>query len=257
MIDMTSSASLDRILVIIPTFNEIDNIEPITARLRTAVPQADILIVDDNSPDGTGELADQLADRDSHIHAMHRHSKGGLGGAYMAGFDWGLKRGFDVLVEHDADGSHQPEQLPRLLDALKDADMVKGSRYVPGGSVVNWPKSRELLSRGGSWWTRLMIGLPFRDITGGFNAFRAPTLRAIMPRLTSSGYNFQVDLTWQAVQQGFRVVEVPIDFIERERGESKMSGLIVVEALIRTTLWGLRYRASQVGQLVTRHRSQD
>ena len=236
----------DRVVVIIPTYNEADNVGPITARLRAAVPDAHILIADDNSPDGTGTLADRLADADRHIHVMHRQGKEGLGAAYLAGFAWGLKQGFDVLVEHDADGSHQPEQLPRLLEALRTADMVKGSRYVPGGSVVNWPKSRELLSRGGSLWTRLMLGIPLRDITGGFNAFRAATLRAIMPRVSSTGYNFQVDLTWQAIQQGFSVVEVPIDFIERTAGVSKMSGRIVLEAMARTTLWGLRHRLRQL-----------
>jgi len=183
---------------------------------------------------------------------MHRRGKEGLGAAYLAGFAWGLEQGFDVLVEHDADGSHQPEQLPRLLEALETADMVKGSRYVEGGSVVNWPKSRELLSRGGSLWTRLMLGIPLRDITGGFNAFRAATLRAIMPDISSSGYNFQVDLTWQAIQRGFTVVEVPIDFIERTAGVSKMSGKIVVEAMARTTLWGLRHRLASLARLLRR-----
>jgi dolichol-phosphate mannosyltransferase len=249
---MSESAALDRVLVIIPTYNESDNIESITARLRAAVPAADVLIADDNSPDGTGALADRLADVDGHVHVMHREGKAGLGAAYVAGFGWGLGHGYDVLVEMDADGSHQPEQLPRLLTALREADMVKGSRYVPGGSVVNWPKSRELLSRGGSLWTRLMLGLPFRDITGGFNAFRASTLRTILPRITSVGYNFQVDLTWQTVQAGLTVAEVPIDFIERQLGTSKMSGRIVVEALIRTTLWGLSYRFGQLRALFSR-----
>jgi dolichol-phosphate mannosyltransferase len=249
-----SGVETDKVLVIVPTYNEAENIEPIVGRLRAAVPEAHVLVADDNSPDGTGALADALADADDHVHVMHRQGKEGLGAAYLAGFRWGLERGFEVLVEHDADGSHQPEQLPRLLAALEDADMVKGSRYVAGGSVVNWPKSRELLSRGGSLWTRLMTGIPLKDITGGFNAFRAGTLRAIMPKITSEGYNFQVDLTWQAIQQGFKVVEVPIDFIERERGESKMSGRIVVEALLRTTAWGVRYRLGQVVGWVTRRR---
>jgi dolichol-phosphate mannosyltransferase len=247
-----SGVDVNKVLVIVPTYNEAENVEPIVGRLRAAVPEAHVLVADDNSPDGTGQLADRLADADDHVHVLHRQGKEGLGAAYLAGFAWGLERGFDVLVEHDADGSHQPEQLPRLLDALATADMVKGSRYVPGGSVVNWPKYRELLSRGGSLWTRWMTGIPLKDITGGFNAFRADTLRAIMPRITSEGYNFQVDLTWQTLQQGMTVVEVPIDFIERERGESKMSGRIVVEALFKTTAWGLRYRLGQVARLVTR-----
>lgn len=245
-----ADVSLDKVLVIIPTYNEIDNLEPITSRLRRAVPTADILIADDASPDGTGDLADRLAAADPQIQVLHRQGKEGLGAAYLAGFRWGLDRGYDVLVEHDADGSHQPEQLPLLLKALEHADMVKGSRYVRGGSVVNWPKSRELLSRGGSLWTRLMLGIPVRDITGGFNAFRAETLRAIIDRISSVGYNFQVDLTWQAVQQGFTVAEVPIEFVERERGQSKMSRNIVVEALARTTAWGVRHRARQLSSLL-------
>ena len=252
---MVNDAPLDKVLVIIPTYNEAENIQPIIARLRRAVPNAHVLVADDNSPDGTGEIADRLAEADDHVHVMHREGKQGLGAAYLAGFAWGLDQGYDVLVEHDADGSHQPEQLPAVLEALKTADMVKGSRYVAGGSVVNWPKSRELLSRGGSLWTRLMLGIGVKDITGGLNAFRAATLRAIMPKISSVGYNFQVDLTWQALQQGFTVVEVPIEFVERERGQSKLSSRIVVEALIRTTLWGIRHRLSQLKNLVSPSRT--
>ncbi|MDR0959918.1 MAG: polyprenol monophosphomannose synthase [Propionibacteriaceae bacterium] len=239
-------ADLGKVLVCIPTYNEIDNIAPITERILAAVPAADILIIDDNSPDGTGEAADRLADSDPRVHVMHRTTKNGLGAAYLAGFRWGLERDYGVLVEHDADGSHQPEQLPSLLEALEDADMVKGSRYVPGGSVVNWPKSRELLSRGGSLWTRFVVGIPVHDITGGFNAFRADALRLILDDITSVGYNIQVDLTWHALQRGLRVVEVPIEFIQRERGESKMSGAIVAEGFVRTTAWGLKHRVGQV-----------
>lgn len=240
--------TLNKTLVIIPTYNEKDNIEIICSRLRAAVDEADILIADDNSPDGTGLIADRMADVDPHIHVMHRTAKNGLGAAYLAGFRWGLDHGYDALVEMDADGSHQPEQLPSLLAALENADMVKGSRYVPGGSVVNWPRTRLLLSRGGSWWTRLMIGIPVADITGGFNAFRAATLRAIIDEITSVGYNFQVDLTWRVISKGMTVAEVPITFIERERGQSKMSGSIVVEALLKTTAWGLSYRLGQLGR---------
>ncbi len=249
---MVDTAPLDKVLVIIPTYNEAENIEPIVARLRRSVPTAHVLVADDNSPDGTGEIADRLAAADDQVHVMHRKGKEGLGAAYLAGFTWGLDQGYDVLVEHDADGSHQPEQLPAVLDALKTADMVKGSRYVKGGSVVNWPKSRELLSRGGSIWTRLMLGIPVKDITGGLNAFRAATLRKIMPKISSVGYNFQVDLTWQTLQQGMVVKEVPIEFVERERGQSKMSSKIVVEALARTTAWGIKHRAGQVGNALRR-----
>ena len=241
------SDDLGRVLVVIPTYNERENIDMITARLRTAVPEAHILIADDNSPDGTGQRADELAAADDHIHVLHRLGKEGLGAAYLAGFGWGLERGYGVLVEHDADGSHQPEQLPLLLDALRDADMVKGSRWVPGGKVVNWPRSREMLSRGGSLWTRMMLGVPLRDATGGFNAFRAATLRGIrFDEIASAGYCFQIDLAWRALKAGYRVVEVPITFVEREYGESKMSQKIVAEALIRTTWWGVKHRTRQL-----------
>ena len=252
---MVTDAPLDKVLVIIPTYNEAENIQPIVARLRRSVPSAHVLVADDNSPDGTGEIADRLAEGDDHVHVMHRKGKEGLGAAYMAGFAWGLDQGYDVLVEHDADGSHQPEQLPAVLAALAGADMVKGSRYVAGGSVVNWPKSRELLSRGGSLWTRLMLGINIKDITGGLNAFRAATLRAVLPKISSVGYNFQVDLTWQTLQQGLTVAEVPIEFVERGRGHFKMSSKIVAEALFRTTAWGIRHRASQLRSLVTGRRT--
>lgn len=244
---------LGDVLVIIPTYNEAGNIETISGRIRSAVPEAHILVADDNSPDGTGEIADRLAADDDHIHVLHRKGKEGLGAAYLAGFTWGLDNDYGVLVEHDADGSHQPEQLPRLLDALHDADMVKGSRWVPGGSVVNWPWYREVLSRGGNLWTRLWLGIDLKDATGGFNAFRAETLRGIdLTGVESAGYCFQVDLAWRAVRQGYRVVEVPIEFVEREYGESKMSKDIVVEAMLRTAGWGIQYRASQLLSFVRR-----
>lgn len=246
---------LGRILVIIPTFNEIDNIDMITGRLRASVPEVHILVVDDNSPDGTGRRADELAASDDHIHVLHRQGKEGLGAAYKAGFAWGLEAGYDVLVEFDADGSHQPEQLPRVLAGLHEADMVKGSRWVPGGSVVNWPLHRELLSRGGSIYTRLMLGLPVKDITGGLNAFRADTLRAILnDPVDGQGYGIQRDLTWNAHKRGFTIKEVPIEFIERTKGESKMSGNIVKEAMLRTTELGVKHRRSQVRDAVARLR---
>ncbi|MEZ5088821.1 MAG: polyprenol monophosphomannose synthase [Micropruina sp.] len=240
-------AELGKVLVIIPTYNEAENIGPIVRRLRSAVPDADILIADDNSPDGTGALADELAAADDHVRVMHRKAKEGLGATYLAGFAWGLERGYGVLVEHDADGSHQPEQLPRLLRRLLSADMVKGSRWVKGGSVKNWPWHRKVISVGGSVWSRLMLGVPIRDVTGGFTAFRADTLRGIgLDTIESAGYAFQVDLARRAIEAGFRVAEVPIEFIERERGNSKMSGGIAVEAMLLTTKWGLRKRADQV-----------
>jgi dolichol-phosphate mannosyltransferase len=249
-------ADLGRIVVIIPTYDERENLPLITARLRAAVPEAHVLVADDNSPDGTGAIADGLAASDDHVHVMHRKGKEGLGAAYLAGFDWSLAHGFDVVVEMDADGSHQPEQLPRLLDALRDADLVLGSRWVPGGSVVNWPKSRELLSRGGSLYTRLMLGVPMRDATGGYRAFRADTLRKLdLTDVESAGYCFQVELGWRAVQAGMRVREVPIEFVERELGDSKMSQRIVVEALWRVTVWGAQDKSAKARKLLAGKRS--
>ncbi|WP_297751061.1 polyprenol monophosphomannose synthase [uncultured Tessaracoccus sp.] len=251
---MRDDNTVGRILVIIPTYNESQNIESVTTRLRSAVPDAHVLIADDNSPDGTGNIADRLAANDDHVHVMHRQGKQGLGAAYLASFHWGLDEGYDVLVQHDADGSHQPEELPRLLDAIADgADMVKGSRWVPGGSVVNWSKTREFISKGGSLWTRLWLGIPVKDATGGFNAFRASTLRGLnLDEVASAGYCFQIDMVWRALQHGFKVVEVPITFVERELGDSKMSRNIVIEALIRTTLWGIDHRINQVKGLFRR-----
>ncbi|GGQ95862.1 polyprenol monophosphomannose synthase [Streptomyces pilosus] len=234
-------------LVIIPTYNEAENIKAIVGRVRKAVPEAHVLVADDNSPDGTGKLADELAATDDHVRVLHRKGKEGLGAAYLAGFRWGMEHGYDVLVEMDADGSHQPEELPRLLTALKGADLVLGSRWVPGGRVVNWPKSREFISRGGSLYSRVALDLPLRDITGGFRAFRAATLRGLgLEDVASQGYCFQVDLARRAVKAGYHVVEVPITFVERELGDSKMSRDILVEALWRVTAWGVGERVGKV-----------
>ncbi|WP_392755053.1 polyprenol monophosphomannose synthase [Streptomyces sp. LN590] len=238
---------LGRALVIIPTYNEAENIKPIVIRVRAAVPDADILVADDNSPDGTGKIADELAAADSQVQVLHRQGKEGLGAAYLAGFRWGIEHGYGVLVEMDADGSHQPEELPRLLTALKGADLVLGSRWVPGGRVVNWPKSREMISRGGSTYSRLLLGLQPRDVTGGYRAFRAETLQGIgLDEVASQGYCFQVDLARRAVDAGYHVVEVPITFVDREIGDSKMSRDILVEALWRVTAWGVTSRANRV-----------
>jgi dolichol-phosphate mannosyltransferase len=211
------------------------------------VPDAHLLVVDDASPDGTGAIADELAAGDPQVHVLHRPGKAGLGAAYCAAFDWALARTYGVIVEMDADGSHAPEQLPRLLAALDHSDLVLGSRWVPGGAVVNWPRRRELLSRGGNMYARWALGIELRDATGGYRAYRREVLEKIdYSDVDSQGYCFQVDLARRALDAGFRVVEVPITFAERERGESKMSGAIVREALVRVTEWGVASRAAQL-----------
>lgn len=238
---------MGRVVVIIPTYNERENIQEITGRVRAAVPAADVLVVDDNSPDGTGELADELAAADSQVKVLHRAGKAGLGAAYLAGFGWALEQRYDVVVEMDADGSHRPEELPVLLDALAGADLVLGARYVRGGKTVNWPRSRWLISRAGNAYVRLALGLPLHDATGGYRAFRATTLEKLdLGAVDSRGYCFQVDLAWRTVKQGLKVVEVPITFVERVRGASKMSRNIVAEAMWRVTVWGARDRLARL-----------
>jgi glycosyltransferase involved in cell wall biosynthesis len=209
-------------------------------------------VVDDGSPDGTGELAEKLAALDPRVHVLQRSAKFGLGPAYVAGFRWGRARGYDVLVEMDADGSHHPEQLPDLLVALEDADLALGSRYVPGGRVEDWPRHRLLLSRAGNVWTRWSLRLPLADATGGFRAVRGELVdRLPFDDVASQGYCFQVDWAWRAWRDGARVVEVPITFTERTYGRSKMSGSIVGEALVRVTVWGIRDRlATRLPRLV-------
>ena len=245
---MSDEAGSRRVLVIVPTYNERENLPLIVARVRAAVPAAHVLVADDASPDGTGQVADHLAADDPHLHVLHRPGKAGLGAAYLDGFGWGTAHGFDVLVEMDADGSHQPEQLASLLERIEaGADVVLGSRWVPGGSVRNWPRHREVLSRGGNLYTRLALGIALKDATGGYRAFRTTALAKIgLDGVESQGYCFQVDLAWRAVQAGLRVEEVPITFVEREIGASKMSQAIVVEALWRVTQWGARRRFDQV-----------
>ncbi len=240
--------ALDRVLVITPTYNEAENIEPIIARLREAVPTAHSLIVDDNSPDGTGAIADRMAAADDHIHVLHRPGKGGLAAAYLAGFAWGLDAGYDVLVEMDADGSHQPELLPEMLTALRDrdADMVKGSRWMRGGAT-DQDKSREMLSRLANIWVQVAMNLPVRDSTGGYNVFRSSILRRMnLEGVASKGYTFQVDMTRRVIEAGGTVTEVPIYFPDRQIGVSKMSGSIIKEALARTAEWGLDRRSKQI-----------
>jgi dolichol-phosphate mannosyltransferase len=241
-------------LVIIPTYNERENIAGIVARVRAATPDVDVLVVDDNSPDGTGRVADDLAASDPAIFVLHRTGKSGLGSAYGAAFRWGLSRGYDRLVEMDADGSHQPEQLPALLAASDaGADVVLGSRWIPGGGVENWPAYRELLSRGGSAYSRIVLGLPQRDVTGGYRVLTAHALESIrLEDVHSQGYGFQVDLLFHAARAGLTIVEVPITFIERRFGASKMTGGIVLEAMLRVTLWGMGALPGRLRRRLTR-----
>jgi dolichol-phosphate mannosyltransferase len=238
-----SAAAAGRVIIVMPTYNERQNLEIMAGRIRDSVPDADVLVVDDNSPDGTGDLADKLAETDRHVQVMHRTEKAGLGRAYVAGFSWALERGYDVIVEMDADGSHRPEDLPRLLAALDGADAVIGSRYVPGGTVVNWPKSREILSRGANVYNRLMLGISVKDATGGYRVYRAATLAKIdLNNIESAGYCFQIDMTLRVLQAGLKLTEVPITFVERERGASKMSNAVIREAFFRVAQWGIAAR---------------
>jgi dolichol-phosphate mannosyltransferase len=237
----------ESIIVVLPTFNERENLPSMVQRLRSSVPDAALLIVDDGSPDGTGALGRELAASDPQIHVLQRTAKRGLGAAYLAGFAWALARGAEVVVECDADGSHRPEELPRLLDALTDHDLVVGSRWVRGGRIVNWPLSRRLISWGGSLYARTLLRLRERDVTGGYRVFRADALRAIgLGRVDSLGYCFQIEMLWRAERAGLRVVEVPITFVERVHGVSKMTGNIAGEAMLRVTLWGLRELVDRV-----------
>jgi len=233
--------------VVIPTYNERENLESIVARLHAVLPDAEVLVVDDASPDGTGQLADSMAAADDRIQVLHRSDKGGLGAAYLAGFAAALRGQAEIIVEMDADGSHAPEDLPAMLGALQDADIVLGSRYVGGGQVVNWPAHRRWLSQGGNLYSRLALGVGIRDLTGGYRAFHRRVLEELdLADVSSQGYCFQVDMAWRAMQAGFRVREVPITFTERERGESKMNSGIVTEALWKVTTWGVSHRLRQL-----------
>jgi dolichol-phosphate mannosyltransferase len=222
-----------RSLIVTPTYNERDNLEVLVASVFEALPQAHILVVDDASPDGTGALADDMASRDARIHVLHRAGKQGLGTAYLAGFAWGLEQEYEYLFEMDADLSHDPKYLPGFLEALdRGADLVIGSRNVPGGDVEGWGPVRRFISKGGSLYSRSILGLEVRDLTSGFKGFKREVLETIgLDRVQSEGYSFQIELTYRAVLKGFRVVESPIVFVDRRAGQSKMSGSIFVEAI--------------------------
>lgn len=237
-----------RTLVIIPTYNELENLPLIIGRVHKARPEVHVLVVDDSSPDGTGDLADQLALADpGRVHVLHRTAKDGLGAAYLAGFAWGLARKYSVLVEMDADGSHAPEQLYRLLDAIDEgADLAIGSRYVEGGTVRNWPWRRLVLSKTANTYSRLLLGVGIHDITAGYRAYRREALEKLdLSAVDSKGYCFQIDLTWRTINSGFTVVEVPITFTERELGVSKMSGSNIREAMTKVAQWGIGGRIDQ------------
>jgi dolichol-phosphate mannosyltransferase len=228
-------------LVIVPTYNEIESLEGLVGRLRQSVPLAHILVVDDSSPDGTGALADRLAAADPGIRVLHRTGKQGLGTAYLAGFERALAEGYDFVAEIDADGSHDPDELPAMLVlAEAGADLVIGSRWVTGGEVRNWPWIRQAISKAGNWYARTVLRSRIRDITAGFRVFRASALRDVdLAGVSSQGYCFQVELAWNLERSGHRIAEHPITFVERATGRSKMHAGIVVEALLRVTAWGL------------------
>ena len=233
--------------MVVPTYNEAANLAWVVGRLREAQPDVDVLVVDDGSPDGTGEVADRLAATDPAVSVVHRTRKEGLGAAYLHGFRVALDAGYDVLGEMDADGSHQPEQLHRLRDALADADLVIGSRWVAGGSVTNWPLHRQALSRGGNLYVRLLLGIDVRDATAGFRLYRREALEKIeLDTVRSTGYVFQTDLAARVVRAGMVVREVPIEFVERVRGDSKMGPAVAAESLRRITAWGLGERGRQL-----------
>ena len=231
-----------RALVCLPTYDEAENVGPITSAILAAAPEVEVLVVDDNSPDGTGRIADEIAAREPRVKVLHRPGKQGLGKAYLAGFAWALERGYDLVLEMDADFSHDPRHLPALLARARDADLVLGSRYVAGGGTVNWGLGRRILSRGGSLYARTILGVDVRDLTGGFKCFRREVLEAIeLGTVECTGYAFQIELTYRAIRAGFRVAEVPIVFEDRRVGRSKMSRRIVLEALGK--VWAIRFSA--------------
>jgi dolichol-phosphate mannosyltransferase len=237
-----------KVLVVLPTYNESENIERVLRRISDSLEDATVLVVDDGSPDGTADIAEKLAEKLGGIEIMRRQAKSGLGSAYRAGFRWGLDHGFDACIEMDADLSHEPEALPGLVSALSpDHELAVGSRYIPGGSIPNWAWHRRLLSRGGNVYASALLGLGVADSTSGFRAYAASLLERIdLDRVRADGYGFQIEMTYQAKRAGAGVVEVPIRFVDRVDGESKMSMFIVVEALGLVTWWGLQRAVSRL-----------
>lgn len=232
-----------RVLVILPTYNESENVEHVLGRIRAALPEAGVLVVDDGSPDGTADIAERVGKELGDVELMRRSAKSGLGSAYRAGFAWGMEHGWDVMIEMDADLSHDPAQLPRLVAPIEvgRAELVIGSRYVPGGSIPDWSWHRRLLSQGGNIYASAMLGLHVTDSTSGFRAYRVDILRRIdLGAVRADGYGFQIEMVHEVLRAGGRVIEVPITFVDRVEGKSKMSGAIVVEALALVTLWGLQ-----------------
>ncbi|HEY7197136.1 MAG TPA: polyprenol monophosphomannose synthase [Gaiellaceae bacterium] len=238
-----------RLVVCLPTYEERDNIEPMVHALdetfrASGLDDAHVLVIDDNSPDGTGAIADGLAAKHPWVQVLHRPRKQGLGPAYVAGFHRALADGADLVVEMDCDFSHDPADVPRLVASMQHADLVLGSRYVPGGRIENWGPGRRAVSRLGSWYARIVLGLPFRDLTGGFKCFRRVVLEGIdLDTISARGYAFQIETTYRATQAGFRVAEIPIAFVDREVGGSKMTKAIVAEAVWRVPT--LRFQASR------------
>ncbi|MGZ4143020.1 MAG: polyprenol monophosphomannose synthase [Actinomycetota bacterium] len=230
-----------RVLVVLPTYNEAGTVQEVIDRILASTPEVDVLVADDNSPDGTGAIADAITAREPRVRVLHRPGKAGLGPAYVAGFRDGLARDYEALIEMDADLSHDPADVPRLIAAAQTADLVLGSRYAPGGGTRNWSKGRERLSRAGNTYARALLRIPVKDVTAGFRCYRREVLEALpLDQISSEGYGFQIEMAWRAWLMGFRVVEIPIVFTERREGVSKMSRAIVAEALRKVAVWGAK-----------------